>query len=227
MLKKKELSRKLLITNDGSYTLHIPEWDEHYHSKHGALQEAKHVFIENGVQKLSNLKSVRILEMGFGTGLNAILSAEWAMKNNVKIEYIGVEKYPLGVSEIEGLKYGDFLNENLFDLFLKMHAIDWNQKNQINALFNLEKMSVDFFQLNLEKESLDVIYFDAFGIRVQPELWTAEIFEPLYTFLKTGGLLTTYASNGNARRALQSVGFEVEKVPGPPGKREMMIAWKR
>lgn len=210
-----------MITADGSTTIHIPEWDEQYHSKHGAIQEAKHVFIKNGLSLFTNQR-ISILEIGFGTGLNCFITFLEAPKMKLAIDYVGVEAYPLDSEEVEKMNYVNQLEANEFSaVFNEMHKQDWELKSEISPDFSLTKRKQFFNEINDENQ-FDLIYFDAFGARVQPELWTEEIFEKMYKSLKTGGVLVTYSAKGSVRRAMQSVGFLVEKLPGPPGKREML-----
>ncbi|MEH6764434.1 MAG: tRNA (5-methylaminomethyl-2-thiouridine)(34)-methyltransferase MnmD [Aequorivita antarctica] len=221
------MKRTLLKTGDGSYTLHIAEWDEQYHSKHGAITEALHVFIKEGLYHWSAKNAateIFIMEIGFGTGLNAFLTYLEAEKSNFKIDYTGVEAYPLSLSEIEKLNYTSLLNASE-EIFLQLHDITWEEKKDISEKFRLTKQKKLFSEINSEN-NFHLIYFDAFGIRVQPELWTEEIFQRMYNSLKPKGVLVTYAANGNARRAMQAVGFFVERLPGPPGKKEMLRATK-
>jgi tRNA U34 5-methylaminomethyl-2-thiouridine-forming methyltransferase MnmC len=214
-----------MITADGSTTIHIPEWDEQYHSKHGAIQEAKHVFIKNGLSLFTNQR-ISILEIGFGTGLNCFITFLEAPKMNLAIDYVGVEAYPLAAEEVEKMNYVNQLEANEFSaVFNEMHKQDWEIKSEISPDFSLEKRKQFFNEIN-DKNLFDLIYFDAFGARVQPELWTEEIFQKMYKSLKTEGVLVTYSAKGSVRRAMQSVGFLVEKLPGPPGKREMLRARK-
>jgi tRNA U34 5-methylaminomethyl-2-thiouridine-forming methyltransferase MnmC len=210
-----------MITADGSTTIHIPEWDEQYHSKHGAIQEAKHVFIKNGLSLFSDQK-ISILEIGFGTGLNCFITFLEAPKTNLAIDYVGVEAYPLAADEVEKMNYVDQLNANKFsDVFKQMHQQNWEEKGKISTDFSLTKRKQFFHGIN-DENKFDLIYFDAFGARVQPELWTEEIFEKMFKALKPGGILVTYSAKGSVRRAMIAVGFSVEKLPGPPGKREML-----
>lgn len=214
-----------MITADGSTTIHIPEWDEQYHSKHGAIQEAKHVFIKNGLSLFTNQR-ISILEIGFGTGLNCFITFLEAPKMKLAIDYVGVEAYPLDSEEVEKMNYVNQLEANEFSaVFNEMHKQDWELKSELSPDFSLKKRKQFFNEIN-DKNQFDLIYFDAFGARVQPELWTEEIFEKMYKSLKTGGVLVTYSAKGSVRRAMQSVGFIVERLPGPPGKREMLRATK-
>ncbi|HPE84084.1 MAG TPA: tRNA (5-methylaminomethyl-2-thiouridine)(34)-methyltransferase MnmD [Aequorivita sp.] len=217
------MKRTLLRTGDGSYTLHIPEWDEQYHSKHGAIAEALHVFIKEGLYYWSSKKAateISIMEIGFGTGLNAFLTFLETERNVFQIDYTGVEAYPLRLDEIEKLNYASLLNASE-EKFLQLHEISWEEKTAISDNFQLKKKEQFFSDINAENR-YHLIYFDAFGIRVQPELWTEEIFQIMYNSLKPNGILVTYAANGNARRAMQAVGFSVERLSGPPGKKEML-----
>jgi tRNA U34 5-methylaminomethyl-2-thiouridine-forming methyltransferase MnmC len=223
-----KMKRKIITTADGSKTIHLPDWNENYHSNHGALQEAKHVFIQHGFEFLaSTLDQISILEVGFGTGLNAILTLEAAEKFQLKTEYIGVEAFPVSETEIEALNYIDlFEKESLKTNYKQLHTIPWDEKKSISTYFQLEKKETKIEQLALKSNSLDLIYFDAFGPRVQSELWEIPIFESLFKALKPAGTLVTYCAKGQVKRNLKSVGFNIESLPGPPGKREMTRATK-
>lgn len=219
------MKREILTTNDGSTTIHLPDWDESYHSKHGAIQEAYHVFIKSGLSLFEG-KSVSILEIGFGTGLNAFITYLEAKKVNQTIDYVGVEAYPVFVEEALQMNYVSELNaSNEKDVFDKMHQISWEEKHTILSNFSLTKRK-QFFQDISDIDCFDLIYFDAFGFRVQPELWSLEIFQKMYDALKTNGVLVTYACRGSIKRAMLECGFKVEKLPGAPGKREMLRAIK-
>ncbi len=221
------MKRTLLKTGDGSYTLHISEWDEQYHSKHGAIAEALHVFIKEGLYYWLSENSkteISILEIGFGTGLNAFLTFLESEKNKLKVNYTGVEAYPLILEEIKTLNYTSLLKASE-EIFLQLNTSPWEEKTIISENFNLTKQQKFFSEITAEN-TFDLIYFDAFGIRVQPELWTEEIFQKMHNALKPKGALVTYAANGNARRAMQAVGFNVERLPGPPGKKEMLRGTK-
>jgi tRNA U34 5-methylaminomethyl-2-thiouridine-forming methyltransferase MnmC len=219
------LKREILTTNDGSTTIHLPDWDESYHSKHGAIQEAYHVFIKSGLS-LFDRKSVSILEIGFGTGLNAFITYLEAKKVNQTIDYVGVEAYPVQVEEALQMNYVSELNaSNEKDVFDKMHQISWEEKYTISSNFSLTKRK-QFFQDITDENAFDLIYFDAFGFRVQPELWSLEIFKKMYLALKPNGVLVTYACRSSIKNAMLECGFKVEKLPGAPGKREMLRAIK-
>ncbi len=225
--KNNNLKRTLFKTGDGSYTLQIAEWDEQYHSKHGAIAEALHVFIKEGFQFWisENKKSeLAILEIGFGTGLNTLLTLLEAEKSNAQVTYTGVEAFPLELEEIATLNYPSLLN-NSEAKFLQLHQTPWEENSVISKNFQFTKQQ-RFFSEITATSAYNLIYFDAFGIRVQPELWTEAIFQIMYNSLKPNGVLVTYAANGNARRAMQAVGFKVERLPGPPGKKEMLRSTK-
>jgi tRNA U34 5-methylaminomethyl-2-thiouridine-forming methyltransferase MnmC len=219
------LEREIIRTKDGSTTIHIKDWDECYHSKHGAIQEAQHVFIKNGLALYQN-QSVSILEIGFGTGLNAFITYLESKKLNLDIDYVGVEAYPVSISELSAMNYVSELNADdknaIFNLF---HESNWEEKVVIDPFFTITKRQQFFEEIN-DFEQYDLIYFDAFGYRVQPDLWSTSIFKKMYTALRPGGKLVTYAARGVVKRSMIEVGFTVEKLPGPPGKREMFRATK-
>ncbi|MFC7358405.1 tRNA (5-methylaminomethyl-2-thiouridine)(34)-methyltransferase MnmD [Jejudonia soesokkakensis] len=224
------MKREFLTTGDGSVTIHLPDWNEQYHSKHGAINEALHVFIEAGIRYFmaenSNtlLQPMSILEVGFGTGLNAFLSCIFSEKNSIAINYTGVEAYPIIASEIKNLNYATQLDASKA-LFEKLHTIEWEVPSEITTNFTLTKQQ-KFFNDISDENRFQLIFFDAFGARVQPELWTKAIFQKMYFALQPRGVLVTYAAKGSVRRAMQAVGFKVERLPGPPGKREMLRAVK-
>ena len=219
------MKREILKTLDGSTTIHLPDWNESYHSKYGAIQEAYHVFIQNGLNTF-NSQPVCILEIGFGTGLNAFITYLESKKSNQKIDYYGVEAYPISSEEIFQLNYVSELNVvSESEVFKLIHECEWEINNKISALFSLTKRKQFIEQIN-DHDKFDLIYFDAFGYRVQPELWSTDIFRKMYKSLKSKGTLVTYAAKGVVKRSLIEVGFKVEKLPGPPGKREMFRATK-
>ena len=218
-------NREIIITQDGSTSIFLPDWNESYHSKHGAIQEAYHVFINSGLALFQD-KHVAILEIGFGTGLNAFITFLEAQKSNQKIDYVGVEAYPVAANEVMNMNYVQELNaENFRNYFEKMHQVSWEQKQEITANFSLTKRKQLFEEIN-DESVFDLIYFDAFGFRVQPELWSFEIFQKMYKALKNNGVLVTYACRSSIKNAMLDCGFTVEKLPGAPGKREMLRATK-
>ncbi|KQB44402.1 SAM-dependent methyltransferase [Flavobacterium sp. L1I52] len=219
------MKREVIKTQDGSTTIHLEEWNESYHSKHGAIQEAKHVFIKNGLALFSEQK-VAILEIGFGTGLNAFISFLEAQKMNQSVDYVGVEAYPVAAKEILEMNYvAELEAEEQQQVFEKMHESNWNEKIKLSDNFTIVKRQ-QFFQDIDDVAQFDLIYFDAFGYRVQPELWSTLIFKKMYDALKENGVLVTYAARGVVKRSMIEVGFRVEKLEGPPGKREMFRAFK-
>lgn len=219
------MKREIIQTLDGSTTIHLKEWDECYHSKHGAIQEAQHVFIKNGLSLFQN-RNVSILEIGFGTGLNAFITLLESKKMQQSIDYVGVEAYPISEDEVISMNYVTELNATEESaIFDKMHKSNWGEKNHLSADFILTKRK-QFFEEIDDINQFDLIYFDAFGYRVQPELWSTAIFEKMYKALKSNGVLVTYAARGVVKRSMIEVGFTVEKLAGPPGKREMFRAIK-
>lgn len=219
------MKREIIITSDGSTTIQLPDWNEQYHSKHGAIQEAYHVFLDTGFFKI-DLQEIAILEIGFGTGLNAFITFLEAKKLHKKVKYVGVEAYPVSVEEIQGLNYVSELKALEFQsIFDEMHQASWEKEHSVSKDFQLLKRK-QFFQDIQDIAAFDLIYFDAFGAQNQPELWTEEIFLKMYKAIKKQGVLVTYSAKGSVRRAMQAVGFSVERLPGPPGKREMLRATK-
>ncbi len=222
------MKRSIITTADGSKTIQIEDWNEQYHSIHGALQEAKHVYIENGLheflQRQPNQKHINILEIGFGTGLNAMLSATDELALQKSILYHGIEAYPVLSDELQALNYSSLLalKSEIFD---QLHSALWNKESQITKHFILKKRQ-EFIADIKDINTFDIVYFDAFGPRVQPDLWTPSIFKMMYTAMRFGAVLVTYSAKGSVRRAMQEVGFEVERLAGPPGKREMLRASK-
>ena len=218
------MKREIIQTNDGSTTIHLPEWNESYHSKHGAIQEAYHVFIKNGLA-LSEAKPISVLEIGFGTGLNCFITYLEAKKTNQHIDYVGVEAYPVALDEAMLMNYAIEIDQTQKDIFKQMHECDWEHTNQLSDNFTLTKRR-QFFQDIKDENAFDLIYFDAFGFRVQPELWSEEIFAAMFKSLKPNGVLVTYACRTSIKNAMLSAGFSVKKLPGAPGKREMLRANK-
>lgn len=223
------MEREIITTKDGSKTLFINEMNENYHSHHGALQEAEHVFIKNGLNQINNYE-INILELGFGTGLNVLVTINEYLKTdkNHTINYFTLEKYPINDSEIENLAYFDhFDNPELKNIYQKIHKTEWEKTVEICKGFHLKKIKCDFFSLkNIELPPINLVYYDCFGARVQPDLWETPLFKMVSDTMSIGGLLTTYSSKGSVRRILKELNFEVEKKQGPPGKREMINAIK-
>lgn len=220
------MKREIIQTSDGSTTIHIPEWKESYHSKHGAIQEANHVFIKNGLSLFEG-RDIAIMEIGFGTGLNAFITFLESSKLKQDIDYVGVEAYPVSNEELAAMNYvaelGVSSQQSTFNL---MHQSNWEEKCIIDGHFALTKRK-QFFDDIVDENYFDLIYFDAFGYHVQPDLWSTEIFRKMYSALKDNGVLVTYAARGVVKRSMIEVGFTVEKLAGPPGKREMFRATKK
>ena len=223
------MKRELLKTEDGSMTIHMPDINEQYHSKHGALQEAKHVFLKMGLEPLLDNfvnKELSILEIGFGTGLNCLLTEQKIEGFDVKVSYTGVEAFPVSLEEWKAMNYGELIGSSTSEgVYEKIHEAEWEVKSEISKSFSLTKQKKNFEDIK-DSQLYDLIYFDAFGARVQPELWTENIFQLMYNALKNKGVLVTYSAKGSVRRAMQAVGFMVERLEGPPGKREMLRASK-
>lgn len=220
------MQREIIKTEDGSTTIRIPDLEENYHSSHGAVQEAKHVFVKHGLKAISK-DSVRVFELGFGTGLNALLSLKFGVENDINIQYFGLEAYPVDIELINELNYVEIIGEEYGEAFHKMHVATWNKPGQISSQFELTKFEEKIEELKIDVEPFDVVYFDAFGHRAQPEMWDISVLKKMSDLLVDGGLLVTYAARGQFKRDLKSLGFEIESLPGPPGKREMTRAVKR
>ena len=222
------MKRELLRTGDGSLTIRLPEWNEQYHSHHGAIAEALHVFIHMGLDHLrqqQKTEPLAVLEVGFGTGLNTLMTWQHASDQGFSIDYRTLEAFPVERQEQELLNYPELLNADP-KVYQRMHELPWGSKQELSPGFELEKIKIrleDYQPLG----DRHLIYFDAFGPRVQPELWTDEIFSKMFNDLLPAGVLVTYSAKGSVRRSMQSVGFEVERLPGPPGKREMLRATKK
>ncbi|MCF8364932.1 MAG: tRNA (5-methylaminomethyl-2-thiouridine)(34)-methyltransferase MnmD [Bacteroidales bacterium] len=214
-------------TLDGSHTLFVPELNEHYHSSFGAVQESLHVFIEAGLRIIQKRQEViNVLEVGFGTGLNALLTAIHSFGH--VIYYTGVEAFPLDWEITKKLNYPAFLDyANSGAIFSKIHHAGWEQEYTITKNFTLLKIKAKMENFVPETNTYDLVYFDAFAPEVQPELWTKEVFGKLHNALTRGGLLLTYSSKGLVKQNLRASGFEVKRIAGPPGKRHMLRAVKQ
>lgn len=217
----------IVQTADGSSTLFNAEVGEHYHSKHGALQESKHVFLKSGLEFYLSKQiqeTVSILEVGFGTGLNYLVTADYCLKNNIILDYTGIEKYPLTketLIEIENTKYTSSLIGD--DFLSNYEAATRSQVNTASGKLFIDICDIINYQ---STNNVDIIYFDAFAAIHQPEMWSQETLSHVCANLKTGGVFVTYAITGNLKRTMKSLGFSIEKAPGAPGKREMLRAIK-
>lgn len=219
------MRKEIVITSDGSHTIAIPEMKVTYHSVHGAIQESMHVFIQAGLRDSGIFDSIgvhSILEIGFGTGLNALLSLIEAGRNKTRLYYTAIELFPLEKNEIQNLNYCEQLHLPEYQpLFERMHETDWEEMFEITNEFRLTKTRTDLLDFSTN-DLFDIIYFDAFAPSAQPELWTEEIFRNLFSKMKRPGILVTYCSKGDVRRAMIAAGFDVEKLKGPLGKSEML-----
>ena len=215
------LGGTLQITDDGSHTLFVPKIDECYHSTKGAIQESRHIFIEAGLKQCAK-SEINVLEIGFGTGLNALLTA---LESDFSVRYTTIELYPVPIEQALKLNYPVLLGTESVVLFEKIHSSPWNEKVQISENFSITKLNADFTRTEFD-EKFDVIYFDAFSPEKQPEMWSEEMFRKLYLCASENAVLTTYCAKGAVRRAMKAAGFAVERLPGPPGKREIMRARK-
>lgn len=221
------MAHKIIHTEDGSNTLQHEKWNETYHSCHGAMQESRHVFIQNGIVHFVNKPKISVFEVGFGTGLNTLLTLDYAENQHQIIDYQTIEAYPISIQEVRALNYDQIFNDECVkEWAVGFHQLEWNRDYPISSYFTFKKINGLLENFTLSDE-IDCIYFDAFSPTTQPELWTIQILEKMYRALTNGGLLVTYCAKGEFKRNLKAVGFEVENVPGPPGKREMTIAWKR
>ncbi|MXN89804.1 tRNA (5-methylaminomethyl-2-thiouridine)(34)-methyltransferase MnmD [Flavobacterium sp. Sd200] len=219
------MKREIIITEDGSVTIYLPEMQETYHSKFGAIQEAQHVFIKNGLHLKPN-EQLSILEIGFGTGLNAFITFLESVGTGQKIDYVGVEAYPVEQEHSALLNYAEQLKATQYlDVFNFMHSADWGNEVKLNLNFRLTKRKQFFEDIN-DSNIFDLVYFDAFGYQYQPHLWSEEIFKKMYNALKPGGILVTYACRSVIKNNMKAAGFTTQKLAGPPGKREMLMATK-
>ncbi len=218
------MERHLVISGDGSHTLFVPDLGEHYHSLHGAVQESMHVFIREGLL-YSRLREAEVFEVGFGTGLNALLTLKSVMEQGISVRYFSLEKYPLRREEWSRLNYAEIFPAMMKGIPAVIHECPWNEDCEIYPGFILHKIRADLktYTFNI---SPNLVYFDAFSPDVQPGLWSPEIFAGIYSAMRPGGILTTYSAKGSIRRILEACGFRTEKVKGPPGKREMLRAAK-
>lgn len=217
--------RELQETADGSHTLFIPAMNEHYHSVNGAIQESRHIFIDAGLHAVTK-DDLRIFEIGFGTGLNAFLTLKEIETGHPKrVDYYSVELYPLGPDLVGSLNYGDLVWPERKELFLSLHAADWNKPVSISDRFTLHKIQGDSHTCALP-DAIDLIYFDAFAPEKQPEMWSREIYERLYAHTASGGIIVTYCAKGEVRRGMQAAGFKMSRLPGPPGKRHILLGVK-
>ncbi|MGC6479630.1 MAG: tRNA (5-methylaminomethyl-2-thiouridine)(34)-methyltransferase MnmD [Flavobacteriaceae bacterium] len=220
--------KEIIATADGSPSLFLPELKETYHSRHGAQTESDYVFLQKGLSHWLDLsdksKSIHLLEVGFGTGLNAYLTFKAAVKQKLSIHYHSLEKFPLSISLLEQMQFDQFLGATASQsYFWPLHQAEWEVSTAISANFHLCKKEVGFEDFRTEQK-YDIIFYDAFGAHAQPQMWTAERMAQAANLLRSGGVWVSYCAKGSVRRALEDAGLQVERLPGPPGKREMLRA---
>ena len=230
---------QIITTGDGSHTLFSEQFNEVYKSRHGAIEESKYVFIKEGLESVLSSPigedarradgvAIRIFELGFGTGLNAMLTMLEAEKRNIKIDYTTIEFYPVDIDIIKALNYTQQLGyEYCYGPYHSLHLVRWNETHQVTPHFSFKKINESVFQFNIPHSAFNIIYFDAFAYTHQPEIWSAEVFRKMYDALELNGILVTYSSKVVVRRAMEEAGFTIEKIPGPPGRREMVRAHKQ
>lgn len=222
------MKKELILTNDGSMTIRINDLNENYHSGHGAIQEAMHVFIQNGLGLIPSSSDlpIRVFEMGLGTGLNALLSYQYAKENSIEIIYSGIEAYPVEKEFYSKLNYVEIIGVDYVDFFSWMHDLKWGVLERYDDHFSVRKIHQNLSVFCPEPSIFDLVFYDAFGPRAQSEMWEMDKLEKMFSLLKTNGKLITYCAQGQFKRNLKQIGFDVVALPGPPGKREMTVAIK-
>ncbi len=216
------MKKVFMITEDGSQTIYLPEMDEHYHSVHGAIQESLHIYIEQGLLQTTK-KELSVLEIGFGTGLNAWLTFCFAQQNGIKINYFSLEKYPLNEAEFSKLNYSNNIYPEYSFIFNQMHQANWDKSVEIQKGFWLKKIHADLLTFQFDEvPQFDLVYYDAFAPGKQPEMWTDMILHKVAATVKPDGILVTYCAKGTVRRALADAGFTMDRIPGPTGKKEIL-----
>ncbi len=222
------MKREIVLTEDGSSSLYVEEIQEHFHSHFGAIQEAQHIFIQNGLHEKmrSELKEISILEIGFGTGLNCFLTILEQQKNSIPIYYEGIEKYPLSEEEYKQLNYASVFDPNQQHLFDKLHETPWEEPVAILPNFELCKRACSFETATFDFNKFDLVYFDPFSPDKQPEMWELPVINKVFDSMKKGAILMTYCTKGVVKRTFKEVGFLIEKLPGPIGKREILRVTK-
>jgi len=222
---------RVITTDDGSHSLYVPHLDETYHSSFGAITESEHIFIESGLHHFCHsnpqASQVSIFELGFGTGLNALLSYRYALQTHIEVKYISIESDPLPLDFAMTLNYPALIDfKGSGDIFRALHESSWDQTIQLVEFFSIKKIHRPVEHFEGQQDMVEVIYFDAFAPGIQPAIWSREILQMMFDMIKVGGVLVTYCVQGQFRRDLKAVGFHVEKLPGPPGKREIVRAVK-
>jgi tRNA U34 5-methylaminomethyl-2-thiouridine-forming methyltransferase MnmC len=219
---------KIVISEDGSNTLYLPELNETYHSLHGAVQESEHVFLKQGLMHFAQKsRKMTVLEVGFGTGLNALLTYRLAMNEGMQVDYHTIEAFPLPEEIVKQLNYPSiFAAEKLDEFFQYLHSCAWEKDHRLAADFIFHKYLTKLEDFNPPLLKADVVFYDAFAPSKQPEMWETDIFRKLYGLMNPGGILVSYCASGQFKRNLKAAGFKVESLPGPPGKKEMTRAEK-
>lgn len=221
---------KIITTEDGSHSLYNASLNETYHSFHGAVQESKHVFIKSGLEYLleKGKTEISIFEVGFGTGLNALLTAAWAQKNEVYIDYDTIEAFPISKEQASQLNYSSLIQgENIQDWFHLLHEKSWDEHHKLNNFFSFRKIHQSLKEYALGRDKYDVIFFDAFAPNKQSDMWELDILTKIYQSMKIDGAFVTYCAQGQLKRNLKSINMEVETLLGPPGKKEMVRGLKK
>jgi tRNA U34 5-methylaminomethyl-2-thiouridine-forming methyltransferase MnmC len=218
---------QIIKTSDGSQTIYLPEINEQYHSLNGAITESNFVYIDKGYRFFQGENPI-VFEVGFGTGLNCLLTAWQAEKDKRPTRYISIEKFPLENNITDQLNYGRLISDDAQNTFEEIHKCKWNKEVQISEYFSLLKIEGDLLNYNLANiENCNIIYFDAFGPDKQPEMWTPLIFNKIAMLTSTRGVLVTYSAKGEVRRQLSASGFDMNRIPGPPGKIHMLRGIKK
>lgn len=222
------MKREIVLTEDGSSSLYVEEIQEHFHSHFGAIQEAQHIFIQNGFceELKSEPDQISILEIGFGTGLNCFLTILESIKDKSQVYYEGIEKFPLSEAEYKQLNYASVFDPNQQHLFDKLHESPWEVPNTILPKFELFKRACSFEAALFDFNKFDLVYFDPFSPDKQPEMWELPVIKRVYESMKKGAILMTYCTKGVVKRTFKEVGFKIEKLPGPIGKREILKVTK-
>jgi tRNA U34 5-methylaminomethyl-2-thiouridine-forming methyltransferase MnmC len=212
----------IIETADGSSSIYATKFNASYHSLHGALQESRHVFIQQGLDLFTASHKIDLLEIGFGSGLNALLAWNWAIEHSVQISYTGIEAYPLDPEMLQTFSFGDAGSSNQF---MQLHQTEWEVTNHVSPLFSIHKKKLKWPHFELEQQ-YDLLFYDAFAPTCQPELWEKEALAHCVNSMRSGGIWVSYCAKGEVRRTLNSQGCDVERLPGPPFKRHMLRARK-
>ena len=222
--------KRIISSDDGSHTIELIDQNEQYHSTHGAIQESEHVYIQHGLKRISaQNKTINILEVGMGTGLNVLLSYRYAISHGLSINYTAVEAYPLEEIIWKQLNYSQLIEDgnSLLTTYNQIHESEWHKEIPLGDHFTFYKIDQKIQDISLKEDYYDVVYHDAFNPDLEPDLWREALFGKIYKSMKSNSLLTTYSTKGIIKRALKSCGFIIQKKPGPPGKREILNAVKK